>query len=127
MREMIAGLVTPAMAVAFVVLFLILWRRGRMGSYVLAFAISYLFFAVGFMVTHVLDTSAFYTWHVTQFFYTVATVCIAWGLARRAGQPTYLGIYLTIYLVAALALGAAIALSPDVSPRLVIVNIGYGV
>lgn len=127
MREMIAGLVTPAMAVVFVVLFLILWRRGRMGSYVLAFAVSYLFFAAGFMVTHVLDTASFYTWHVTQFFYTVSTVCVAWGLARRAGQPTYLGIYLTIYLVAAVALGAAIALSPDISARLVIVNIGYGV
>ncbi|MBX7456868.1 GGDEF domain-containing protein [Qipengyuania sp. 1NDH17] len=127
MREMIAGLVTPAMAVVFVVLFLILWHRGKMGSYVLAFAISYMFFAAGFMVTHVLDTAAFYTWHVTQFFYTVSTVCIAWGLARRVGQPTYLGIFLTIYVVAALALGAAIVLSPDVSARLVIVNIGYGV
>ena len=127
MREMIAGLVTPAMAVVFVVLFLILWHRGKMGSYVLAFAISYMFFAAGFIVTHVLDTAAFYTWHVTQFFYTVSVVCIAWGLARRVGQPTYLGIFLTIYLVAALALGAAIVLSPDISARLVIVNIGYGV
>lgn len=83
MKDMIAGLVTPAMAVVFVVLFLILWHRGKMGSYVLAFAISYVFFAIGFLVTHVLDTAAFYTWHVTQFFYTVSIVCVAWGLARR--------------------------------------------
>lgn len=126
MKDMIAGLVTPAMAVVFVVLFLILWHRGKMGSYVLAFAISYVFFAIGFLVTHVLDTAAFYTWHVTQFFYTVSIVCVAWGLARRVDQPTYLGIYLTIYVIAAAALGVAIVLSPDVSPRVVIANTGYG-
>ena len=126
MRELIAGLITPAMALVFVALFLILWHRGKMGSYVLAFAISYMFFATGFLVTHVLDTAAFYTWHVTQFFYTMATVCAAWGLARRAGQPTYLGLYLSIYLLAALTLGVAVAVTPDVAPRLVIINIGYG-
>ena len=124
---MIAGLVTPAMAVVFLVLFLVMWHRGRMGNYVLAFAISYAFFACGFMVTHVLDTASTYTWHLAQFFYTMSSVSIAWGLARRSGQPTYLGTFLLVYLLSALTLGLAVALTPDVGPRLVIANVGYGV
>ena len=116
MREQIIGLITPTMAVVFFVLFLVMWHRGKMGTYVLAFALSYVFFAIGFMVTHVLDTAAFYTWHVTQFFYTIALVTGAWGLAQRAGQPPMLGVFFGIYVLAALTLAVAVVVTPDVGP-----------
>ncbi|QZD89195.1 GGDEF domain-containing protein [Qipengyuania aurantiaca] len=127
MREQIIGLITPTMAAVFFVLFLVMWHRGKMGNYVLAFALSYVFFAIGFMVTHVLDTAAFYTWHVTQFFYTIALVTGAWGLAQRAGQPPMLGVFFGIYVLAALTLAVAVVVTPDVGPRLVIINSAYGV
>ncbi len=127
MRGQIVGLITPTMAVGFFVLFLMLWHRGKMGNYVLAFALSYLFFAAGFLVTHLSNTAAPYTWHLTQFLYTVSLVMGSWGLAKRANQPTMLGAFLIVYLLAAVTLGVAIAVDPDIGTRLVIVNIAYGV
>ncbi len=115
------------MAVLFAILFLVLWHRGRMANYVLAFAVSYFFFAIGYVVTQVLDSASTYTWHVTQFFYTLAMVSTAWGLARRAGQPPMLGAYLLVYFLAAVSLGVSVAITNDISSRLVIVNIAYGV
>ncbi len=92
MREQIAGLITPKMAVVFMLVFLMMWSRGKMGNYVLAFAASYLFFCVGFAATHLLDTSTPYTFHVTQFFYTLSVVSGLWGLAMRVGQPPDLSV-----------------------------------
>ncbi|MGE5952715.1 MAG: diguanylate cyclase [Qipengyuania vulgaris] len=127
MREQIVGMITPTMAVGFFILFLMLWQRGRMGNYVLAFALSYLFFAAGFLVTHLADTAATYTWHVTQFFYTVSLVMVSWGLAKRANQPTLLGAFVIVYLLAAVTLGVALVVDPAIGTRLIIVNIAYGV
>ena len=126
MREQILGLITPTMAIVFFVVFLVMWHRGKMGNYVLAFAIAYVFFAIGFMVTHLADTAAPWTWHTTQFFYTLSLVTGSWGLAKRAEQPPRLGIFLAIYFISALTLAFAILMSADVGTRLVIVNIAYG-
>ena len=126
MQLQILGLITPTMAIVFCFVFLVLWQRGKMGHYVLAFALSYLAFAAGFAATHLFATDGPYTWHVTQFFYTVSLVSAAWGLLRRARQPTYLGIYVGIYALAALTLAVAIVLSPDTTSRLIVINIAYG-
>ncbi|QZD95839.1 GGDEF domain-containing protein [Qipengyuania gelatinilytica] len=126
MREQIIGLITPTMAVVFMLVFLVMWNRGKMGNYVLAFAASYLFFALGFAATHLLDTSTLYIFHVTQFFYTLSVVSGLWGLAMRVGQPPYLGVHLTIYGLSATTLAVAVLLSTDIAPRLIIVNTGYG-
>ncbi|UOR15300.1 GGDEF domain-containing protein [Qipengyuania aquimaris] len=126
MREQIIGLITPTMAVVFILVFLVLWNRGKMGNYVLAFAASYLFFCIGFAATHLLDTSTLYIFHVTQFFYTLSTVSALWGLATRVGQPPYLGVHLTIYGLSAATLAVAVVMSSDIAPRLIIVNTGYG-
>ncbi|QYJ08268.1 GGDEF domain-containing protein [Qipengyuania flava] len=126
MREQIMGLITPTMAIVFCAVFVVLWWRGKMGNYVLGFAAAYLFFAMGFGVTHLFDTGSPYVFHVTQFFYTLATGAALWGLAKRAGQPHHLGAILIIYALAAATLFAAILNSNDISSRLVIVNMGYG-
>ncbi|MBX7501745.1 GGDEF domain-containing protein [Qipengyuania sp. YG27] len=126
MREQIMGLITPTMAVVFIAVFLVMWWRGRMGNYVLAFAASYLFFAVGFGITHLFDTGSPYVFHITQFFYTMSTASGIWGLTRRAGQPPYLGVLLTIYGLAATTLAVAVVITSDIAPRLIIVNVGYG-
>ena len=126
MREQILGFITPTMAIVFFFVFLVMWHRGKMGNYVLAFAASYILFAIGFMITHVADTAASWTWHATQFFYTLSLVVGTWGLARRVDQPAHLGIFLTIYLLAAFTLGFAIVMSAEIGTRLIIVNIAYG-
>lgn len=127
MREQIIGLITPTMAVIFMLVFLVMWNRGKMGSYVLAFAASYFFFAIGFAATHLLDTGTSYIFHVTQFFYSLCVACAVWGLATRVGQPPFLGVLLTVYGLSAATLAVAVAMSTDISSRLIIVNIGYGV
>ncbi|WP_417318556.1 GGDEF domain-containing protein [Erythrobacter aureus] len=126
MREQIMGLITPTMAIVFLAVFVIMWWRGKMGSYVLGFAAGYLFFALGFAATHLLDTGSPYVFHVTQFFYSMSVASGAWALTKRANQPNYLGVLLTIYGFSAATLAVAVATSPDISSRLIIVNVGYG-
>ena len=125
-REQITGLITPAMAIGFFILFLVMWHRGKMGDYVLAFGISYLLFAAGFLVTHLMDTAGPYTWHLTQFFYTAALITGSWGLTRRVRQPTMVGAFLIVYLLSAITLAVAVLAGPDIASRLVTVNIAYG-
>ncbi len=125
MREQILGLITPMMAMVFVVVFLVLWRRGRMGDYVLAFAGAYFFFGLGFLATHAVDPGQWYVFHLTQGLYSLGSVAAVWGAARRMGQPislTGLGI---VYLLSATTLAVAVALSSQTEPRLYIVNAGY--
>ena len=43
MREQIMGLITPAMSIVFVAVFVVMWWRGKMGAYVLGFALAYVF------------------------------------------------------------------------------------
>ncbi|MBX7540930.1 GGDEF domain-containing protein [Qipengyuania sphaerica] len=126
MQGQILGLITPVTAVIFCLTFLVLWHRGKMGSYVLAFAAGYLFFTLGFVATHVLPTDAFYTWHLTQFFYTLSVISGSWGMLKRVGQPTHLGIFVGIYALAAVTLGLAMVMSPDIGARLIVINIAYG-
>ena len=126
MREQIMGLITPTMAIVFCAVFLIMWWRGKMGSYVLGFAAAYGLFAVGFGVTHLFDTGSPYVFHVTQFFYTMATGAALWALAKRANLPTHLGSILIIYALTAATLFVTVVTSSDVSSRLIVVNMGYG-
>ena len=126
MREQIMGLITPTMAIVFCAVFLIMWWRGKMGSYVLGFAAAYGLFAVGFGVTHLFDTGSPYVFHVTQFFYTMATGAALWALAKRANLPTNLGSILIIYALTAATLFVTVVTSSDVSSRLIVVNMGYG-
>lgn len=127
MREQIIGSITPIMAVVFIIAFLVMWKRGNMGNYVLAFAAAYLFFCLGFAATHLLDTGTFYIFHVTQIFYSLSVVTALWGLAQRAGQPPFLGAHLMVYGLSATTLAIAVIISNDIAPRLIIVNTGYGV
>ncbi|MEZ5679996.1 MAG: GGDEF domain-containing protein [Erythrobacter sp.] len=128
MREQILGLITPLMAMIFVSAFLLLWKRGKMGPYVLAFAGAYFFFGLGFVATHLLpDTGAFYVFHLTQLFYTAGCVCIIWGTANRAGQHVSLPALGIVYALSALTLAVAVGVSDETGPRLYIVNAGYGI
>ncbi|QPC99647.1 GGDEF domain-containing protein [Qipengyuania soli] len=128
MREQILGLITPLMALIFFSVFLLLWRRGKMGSYVLAFAGAYLFFGLGFVATHLLpDTGAFYVFHLTQLFYTAGSVCVIWGATRRVNQHVSLPVLGLVYVLTALTLAVAVGMSDETGPRLYIVNTGYGV
>lgn len=127
MREQILGLTTPLLAMVFAIGFLALWRRGGMGDYVLAFAVSYFLFAIGFFVTHLSPTNSPYTFHATQLFYAAGAATLVWGACDRVGRRAHLGTLATVYGVAASTLLVAVFLSQEAGPRLLIVNTGYGV
>jgi len=127
MREQILGLITPLTAIVFMTMLLVMWQRGGMGRHVLAFAIAYGLFALGFGVTHLFPTDSPFLFHATQLCYAAASGCLIWGVCERAGAPVNLPALLLTYGGSALALVAAVLLSNDAGPRLVIVNTGYGV
>ena len=128
MREQILGMITPLMAVIFFAVFLMLWKRGKMGSYVLAFAASYLCFGLGYVSTHLFpDTSAFYLFHLTQLFYTAGCFFVIWGACNRVGLRAPLSSLAVVYALSAATLAIAVGYSDQTGPRLYIVNTGYGV
>ncbi len=127
MQTQILGLVTPLMALFFAVTFVVFWRVGRMQRHVLGFGIAYVLSAVGFLITHIFPADAFYTFHATQLFYSLGTTVMVASVCERAGLRIHLGSFLFVYAVSALALAVAISFSNDAGPRLVIVNMGYGV
>ncbi|MDG5749720.1 GGDEF domain-containing protein [Qipengyuania sp. XHP0211] len=116
------------MALIFMAMFLVLWKRGNMGSYVLGFAAAYFCLGLGFLVTHLVpDPGAFYVFHATQVLYTLGTGALIWAAAKRVGQHVSIRALAVVYAISALTLAAAIFLSNDTGPRLYIINTGYGV
>jgi len=127
MQTQILGLVTPLMALFFAATFVMLWRLGRMKRHVLGFGVAFAFSAIGFLITHFLPSDAFYVFHATQFFYSLGSIAMIAAVCERAGQRVNLISLVAVYLMSAFVLALAINLSNDVGPRLVMVNMGYGV
>ena len=126
MQTQILGLLTPLMALGFAATFAVLWLAGRMKRHILFFAIAYTLFASGFLVTHFLPSDAIYLFHTTQLLYSAGLITFMFALSERAGQKVHLGTLFSIYAITALVLALAVNMTSDVSPRLLIVNIGYG-
>ncbi|AWW74267.1 GGDEF domain-containing protein [Erythrobacter sp. KY5] len=114
------------MALFFAATFAVFWKAGRMKRHVLGFAIGYLFFAVGFLATHFLPPNAFYTFHLTQFFYSVGCGIFVVSTCERVGQRPHLPVLLGIYIFSAVVLAISVNVTNDVGPRLILLNIGYG-
>lgn len=127
MQTQILGLVTPLMALFFAATFVVLWRVGKMKRHVLGFGIAFALSAVGYLVTHFLPADAFYTFHTTQLFYSLGSIVMIASVCERAGQRLHLGSMAFVYGVTALVMALSINLTDDVGPRLIIVNMGYGV
>ncbi len=127
MQTQILGLVTPLMALFFAATFAVLWRMGRLKRHVLGFGIAYVLSAIGFLITHFLPADAFYLFHTTQIFYSLASTVMLASVCERAGQRLHLWSFVFVYVVTALVLAIAVSLTDDVAPRLIIVNMGYGV
>ncbi len=127
MQTQILGLVTPLMALFFAATFAVLWRAGQLPRHVLGFGIAYALSATGFLITHFAPADAFYVFHATQLFYSLASVVMLASVCERAGQQLHLGSMAFVYVITALVLGLTVSLSNDVGPRLIVVNMGYGV
>ncbi len=127
MQTQILGLLTPLMALLFAATFAVFWRAGRMKRHVLGFAIGYVLFASGFLATHFLPGEAFYVFHTTQALYSLGMMVYLVSLCERAGQKMHLGSLFGVYVISAGVLALAVNLTDDVGPRLIIVNMGYGV
>lgn len=126
MQTQILGLLTPLMALGFAATFAILWRAGKLRRHVFGFAISYVFFAAGFLATHLLRSDAVYLFHLTQAFYSAGVTIFLAAICDRVGQRLHLKSFAAIYLISAAVLALAVMLSDNVGPRLIIVNNGYG-
>ncbi|WP_298465347.1 GGDEF domain-containing protein [uncultured Erythrobacter sp.] len=126
MQTQILGLLTPLMALLFAATFAVFWRAGRMKRHVLGFALGYLSFSIGFLVTHFLPGDGFYTFHTTQAFYTLGVTFFLGSVCERVGQRLHLPTIATIYAISALVLALAISFTNDAGPALILVNIGYG-
>jgi len=123
----ILGLITPMMAAVFMVVFLVLWKRGGMGRYVLAFAGGYFFFGLGFLMASLLpSTDAFYVFPLVQLLYSLGCACAVWGGANRVGQTVSMPALTYTYVVSAITLAIAVAVSDQIEPRVYIANTGYG-
>lgn len=127
MQTQILGLVTPLMALFFAATFVILWRVGRLKRHVLGFGLAFAFSAIGFLITHIFPSDAVYVFHATHFFYSLGSIVMLASVCERVGQKPHLVSFGVVYVVTALTLALAISLSNDVGPRLVIVNVSYGV
>ena len=126
MQTQILGMLTPIMALLFAATFAVFWKAARMKRHVLGFSIAYLFFAAGFLVTHLLPQSAFYTFHVTQLFYSISTGIFVFATCERVGQRAHLPTLLGIYITSALVLALGINTTDDLGQRLILLNMGYG-
>lgn len=127
MQTQILGLVTPLIALLFAATFALAWRMGRMRRHVLGFAIAYLLFGCGFLVTHLLPPEALFTFHITQALYSAGAVVLLGSVCERAGQKLNLPSMAVVYILFASAVALCAGLSNDVGPRLVLANVGYGV
>ncbi|SIN95572.1 diguanylate cyclase (GGDEF) domain-containing protein [Parasphingorhabdus marina DSM 22363] len=127
MQTQILGLVTPLMALFFAATFVVFWRVGRLKRHVLGFGIAYALSAVGFLITHFSPGDAVYVFHATQLFYALGSIVLLASVCERAGKPLHLPSMAVVYVITALTMGLAVSFSNDVGPRLVIVNMGYGV
>ncbi|MEO0590631.1 MAG: GGDEF domain-containing protein [Pseudomonadota bacterium] len=126
MQTQILGLLTPLMALFFALTFAVFWRAGRLKRHVLGFALGYLFFACGFLVTHLLPGDAFYVFHTTQGLYTLGVTFFLASACERVGQKLHLPSLAVIYAISALVLAVAMQMSSDAGPRLILINMGYG-
>ena len=126
MQTQILGMLTPLMALLFAVTFALFWKLGGMRRHVLGFAIGYIFFAAGFLVTHFLPPDAVYLFHASQVFYSLAVISMVVSICERVGQRINVGLLAAVYVVSALALAIAVGVTNNVAPRLIIVNTGYG-
>lgn len=127
MQTQILGLLTPLMALLFAATFAVFWRVGRMKRHVLGFAIGYVLFALGFLTTHFLPADAPYLFHTTQAFYSLGVTVYLVSLCERVGQKMHVGSLVGVYAICAFTLAIAVSISNDVGPRLIVVNMGYGV
>ncbi|MEP2990756.1 MAG: GGDEF domain-containing protein [Parasphingorhabdus sp.] len=127
MQTQILGLLAPLMALFFAATFAVLWRVGRLKRHVLGFGIAFALSALGFLITHLLPADSFYLFHTTQLFYALSSTVMLAAVCERAGQRLHLGSFAVVYLITALTMGLTVSLSDDVAPRLVIVNMGYGI
>jgi len=127
MQTQILGLLTPLMALLFAVAFAVFWWAGGLKRHVLGFAIGYVLFAAGFLATHFLPADLPYLFHLTQAFYSAGCIIYLASLCERAGQRLNIPSMIVVYVVTAAVLALAVNITNDVGPRLIIVNMGYGV
>lgn len=126
MQTQILGLLTPLVGLLFAATFVLFWKLGNLRRHVLGFAIGYIFFSAGYLVTHFLPPDAFYLFHTTQLLYSLAVIAMVASICERVGQKINIPLLVGIYGVSALVLALAVSLTNDVAPRLIIVNTGYG-
>jgi len=127
MGTKILALTTPLMALVFVTIFAVLWKRGNMGKHVLGFAVSYALLAIGYLITHFAAQTTLFVFHLTFSIYAIGTLVLLQSAALRVGRSIPLLAMGLIYAVTVATLSIATALTDQLEPRLYITNTAFGV
>lgn len=120
------GLLNPAIAAIFAVIFVGLWLRDRSAMHVLALAVSYVALCAGFLVFHfTANPNGVFETLVMHVIYSIGTLALCWGVAQRVGQRV------PVFVFAAIVLGASLIIvvgsfGTNMNARLVAINSGYG-
>ena len=120
------GLMNPAIAAIFAVIFIILWRRRPQDKSVLAFGIAHFFIAGGFLVHHLSpQPDAAASALLMHAVYCSSTALVCWAAAERMGQSLNMMAIAVIGIVAGAMMYFA-SFSADMNPRLIAANTAYG-
>lgn len=120
------GLLNPAIAAIFAVVFVGLWMRERSATHVLALGVSYVALATGFTIFHfVPNPNGAPETLLLHAIYSLGTVSLCWGVARRVGQRVPLAIFASVIAVTALVVFLG-SFGTNMNVRLVAINTGYG-
>lgn len=120
------GLLNPAIAAIFAVILIGLWLRDRSAKHVLALAVSYFCLSTGFLIFHfTANPNGVAETLVMHLVYSIGTLAMCWGLARRVGQRVPMGVFAAILLVVTIVIIAG-SYGTNMNVRLVAINSGYG-
>ncbi len=126
MQELVFSLATPLIALVFASAFFVMWLRARPGAYMLAFALGYVGFGVGYLANHEFDLTSAWGFPFAHLAYTAGSAALVWGVCTRANtRPPMVSIAI-IYTVCLPTLMLALSMTRDLSVPLYLVNSSYG-
>ncbi|NQX96129.1 MAG: diguanylate cyclase, partial [Erythrobacter sp.] len=126
MSETIMGLLNPMIAAIFAAIFLALWKRRPEDKTVLAFGVSHIFIAAGFLVHHLSpNPDAAVSALLMHAIYCCSTGLVCCAAAARVGQRLSVTSIAAIGIIAG-GLMCFASFGDDMNPRLIIANCAYG-
>ena len=121
------GLLNPAIAAIFAVIFVFLWRRDTSDKTAFVLAVGHFLLASGFLIFHFAPEPDAIGWTLFMHaVYSISACCVCWAAAARMGQELKV-VPLVVISVMAAGLIVAGSFGTDMNARLIATNTAYGV